>query len=69
MMTSEPVPRCARCCRHGLPYSAEDIQRYNTSGWCGWCEDEAEGYGDPDGPQWLCPHGTGYDIWNSLTRR
>jgi len=61
MTTDAGKPRCPRCCTHGLPYSAEDMKKYGTSGWCGWCEDE-EVYGPmipDDEPQWLCPHGVG----------
>jgi hypothetical protein len=59
-----PAPRCPKCCRHGLPFSAEDQKLYGTSGWCGWCEDVRDGYDDGpyiDEPQWLCPHGIGED--------
>jgi hypothetical protein len=61
---SDAAPRCPRCCVHGLPFAREDQRQFGTVGWCGWCQDIAEGYGDdcrisPGEPQWLCPHGIG----------
>ena len=61
-MSMTPAPRCRRCCEHGIPWSAEDMKKYGTPGWCGWCEDVAGGHADPipaDEPQWLCHHGVG----------
>jgi hypothetical protein len=52
-VTPEGMPRCVKCCAHGVLLAA----------WCGWCDDMMCGEFDCvvgwDEPQWLCPHGIG----------
>jgi hypothetical protein len=54
------MPRCVKCCEHGVALSRI---------FCPWCDDISDGMYDciagPDEPQWLCAHGIGIEPGNS----